>query len=94
MLNIEDLIFMQDRAPPHFAIIVCEWLNAQFPEKWMGRHGSYEWPARNPDLTPCDFFLWDWLKEQVSSIKQRNLEELERRKREVMSSISQEFLLI
>ena len=55
--NIEDLIFMQDGAPPHFAIVVREWLNAQFPGKWMGRRGSYEWPARNPDLTPCDFFL-------------------------------------
>ena len=29
--NIEDLNFMQDGAPPHFAIVVREWLNAQFP---------------------------------------------------------------
>uniref|UniRef100_A0A0L8I7P7 Tc1-like transposase DDE domain-containing protein n=1 Tax=Octopus bimaculoides TaxID=37653 RepID=A0A0L8I7P7_OCTBM len=34
--NIEDLIFMQDGTPPHFAIIVCEWLNAHFPGRWMG----------------------------------------------------------
>ena len=33
----------------------------------MGRRGSHEWPARSPDLTPCDFFLWGWLKEQVYS---------------------------
>ena len=26
--DIEDLIFMQDGAPPHFAIGVREWLNA------------------------------------------------------------------
>ena len=25
--NIEDLIFMQDGAPPHFVIVVCEMLN-------------------------------------------------------------------
>ena len=31
--NIEDLIFMQDGAPSHFAIVVREWLNAQFPGK-------------------------------------------------------------
>ena len=31
--NIEDLIFIQDGAPPHFVIVVCEWLKAQFPEK-------------------------------------------------------------
>ena len=54
--NIEDLIFMQNEAFPHFAIVVREWLNAQFPEKCMGRLGSHEWPARSPDLTPCDFF--------------------------------------
>ena len=45
--NIEDLIFMQDGAPPHFAIVVREWLNAQFPGKWMGCHGSHEWTTRS-----------------------------------------------
>ena len=29
--NIKDLIFMQYRTPSHFAIVVCEWLNPQFP---------------------------------------------------------------
>ena len=52
--NIEDLIFMQDGAPPHFAIVVCEWLNVQFPGKWIGCRGLQEWTARSPDLTPCD----------------------------------------
>ena len=28
--NFKDLIFMQYGAPPHFAIVVREWLNAQF----------------------------------------------------------------
>ena len=27
--NIKHLIFVQDGAPPHFAIVVCEWLNNQ-----------------------------------------------------------------
>ena len=31
--NIKELIFMHYGAPPHFAIVVHEWLNAQF-------HGS------------------------------------------------------
>ena len=30
--NIKDLIFMLCGAPPHFAIVVREWLNGQFPE--------------------------------------------------------------
>ena len=40
--NTEDLIFMQDGAPQHLAIVVREWLNAQFPGKWIGRRGSRE----------------------------------------------------
>ena len=60
--NIEDLIFMQDGAPPHFAIVVCEWLNPQFSGKWMGCRGSHEWPARSPNQTICDFFFGVGLK--------------------------------
>ncbi|CAM1305628.1 Uncharacterised protein r2_g1547 [Pycnogonum litorale] len=92
VVNIKDLIFMQDGAPPHFAIVVREWLNLHFPGRWLGRRGPHEWPARSPDLTPCDFFLWGWLKEQVYSTKPTTLEELERRIREVISAIPQEFL--
>ena len=40
--NIEDLIFVQDGAPPHFAVVVREWLNAHFPRGWMGRRGPHE----------------------------------------------------
>ena len=60
--NITDLIFMQDGAPQQFAIVVREWLNAHFPGRWMGRHGLHDRPARNPDLTPCNFVLWGWWK--------------------------------
>ncbi len=91
--NIEDLIFMQDGALPHFAFVVREWLNAHFPGRWMGRRGPHEWPARSPDLTPCDFFPWGWSKEQVYYTKPTTLEELEGRIQEVISSIQQEFLV-
>ena len=40
--NIYDLIFMQDVAPPHFAIVVCEWPNAYIPGRWMGHRGQTE----------------------------------------------------
>ena len=64
--NIEDLIFMQDGSPPHFAIVVCDWLDAHFPGRWICS-----------DSTPCDFLPWGWLKEQVYSTKPTTLEELE-----------------
>ena len=48
----------QDDAPPHFALIVREFLNLNFNERWMGRGGLFEWPPCSPDQTSPDFFLW------------------------------------
>ena len=30
-----------------------------------GATGTSHWPARSPDLSACDFFLWGYLKSQV-----------------------------
>ena len=34
------------------------------------------WPARSPDMTPCDFCLWGRLKNAVYKTNPRTLEEL------------------
>lgn len=57
--------FQQDGAGPHYALSVRGWLDQKFPGRWIGRRGPIEWPPRSPDLTPCDFFLWGWLKERI-----------------------------
>ena len=44
---------------------ICEWLDKKVPEKWIGRRGLIDWPARSPDLTPTGFFLWGHVKEMV-----------------------------
>jgi len=56
--NEQGLKFMQDGAPPHFANRVRQWLDIHFQNKWIGRGGPIHWPARSPDLTPCDFFFY------------------------------------
>jgi hypothetical protein len=33
------------------------------------------WPARSPDLNPCDFFFWGYLKNKVYSNNPRTEEE-------------------
>jgi hypothetical protein len=38
--------------------------------RWIGRAGAAdeEWmkrPPRSPDLTPCDVFLWGYVKKEV-----------------------------
>ena len=34
------------------------------------------WPPRSPDLTPCDFFLWGFIKSKVYSEQSATIEEL------------------
>lgn len=54
----EDLLhYQQDGAPPHYAAAVRHWLDTNYPNKWIGRRGSIEWPPRSPDLAPPDFFM-------------------------------------
>ncbi|PSN49460.1 hypothetical protein C0J52_06588 [Blattella germanica] len=86
--NTDDIIFMQDGTPPHFANVVRNWLDEKFPGHWLGRRGPHEWLARSPDLSPCDFFLWGWAKDEVYRTKPRTLNELEARIREVLANIS------
>ena len=88
----QDMIFMQDGAPPHYATLVRTFLNNELPGRWLGHRGPYEWPARSCDITPCDFFLWGWAKEEVYKRSPSNLEELEFAIRDVLTNIPAEFL--
>lgn len=57
--------FQHDGAPIHFTRPVTDYLNTQYPGRWIGRNGPLLWPARSPDLTPLDYFLWGYIKEIV-----------------------------
>lgn len=57
--------FQHDGAPPHTTRPVRERLNSLFGSRWIGRYGPQAWPARSPDLTPLDFFLWGYVKDRV-----------------------------
>ena len=41
--------------------------------RWVGRSGPIEWPARSPDLTACDYWLWGYLKEKVYARKTQDV---------------------
>ena len=90
--NIDELVFMHHGTPPRFALSVCAWLDQTFLERWLVRRGPHEWPARRPDLTPCDFFLWGWAKEGVYREKPRIMEQLEDRIPNVITSVPHDFL--
>lgn len=61
----ENIIFMQDGAAPHWAVRVRDHLNQVYAGRWIGRGGPIPWPARSPDLNPCDFYLWSKIKSTV-----------------------------
>ena len=53
----------------------------------MKERGFIEWPARSPDLTPLDFYLWGYLKSKVYFDKPESLEELKNRIRAEIQQI-------
>jgi hypothetical protein len=60
----------QDGAPPHLHLEVRRHLNTTLPQRWIGRTSNEDsalipWSPRSPDLTPCDFFLWGYVKDKV-----------------------------
>ncbi|GBO33616.1 hypothetical protein AVEN_64562-1 [Araneus ventricosus] len=65
-----DYIFQQDGAPPHWNMEVRTFLKQHLPKCWIGQSGDADdvfcsWPLRSPDLTPCDFFIWSYVKDRV-----------------------------
>ena len=48
--TINNFIFMQDGAPPHFALTVRAWLDQHYSGRYMGRRGPHEWSPRSLDL--------------------------------------------
>ena len=53
--SLRGLWWAQDGAPDR--------LNEVFGEnRVIALQHNVEWPPRSPDLTPCDFFLWEYLK--------------------------------
>ncbi|KAJ4442309.1 hypothetical protein ANN_12177 [Periplaneta americana] len=86
-------IFQQDGAPPHFANMVRTFLDEQFPARWIGRGSPYiTWPARSPDLTPPDFFLWGFVKDQVYRTPVRDLADLQERIYAAVNNVTPQML--
>ncbi len=82
-VNMSETWFMQDGARPHRTQSVLELLNEHFGEKIISLDSfrlvgeGIDWAPYSPDLNPCDYFLWGYLKEKVYAHNPQSLEELE-----------------
>lgn len=74
--RLPNIWFQQDGAPPHNAGIVTRCLTEMFPNKVISNNGDILWPARSPDLSPLDYFLWGTIKDKVYKTVPADIEEL------------------
>lgn len=90
LLLRRDMWFMHDGAPPHFSMAVQQYLHQQYPGRWIGRGADapIKWPARSPDLTPCDFFLWGAVKSKVYASTIASEEDLQRKIFQAFNSLN------
>ena len=92
-LNIRQTMWIQlDGAPAHFSTGVRTYLNRKFPNKWIGRGGSIDWPPRSPGLTPMDYFLWGYVKNLVFNTPPTTPENMQERIRNAFHTITPNML--
>jgi hypothetical protein len=70
------MCYQHDEAPPHFSQVVRHYLNHKFPNRWIGRGSTQNWPPRSPDLNPLDYHMWGYMKAMVCAHELNTREEL------------------
>jgi hypothetical protein len=70
--------FQQDGATPHTTRATIDFL-AEFYNRIISRNTPNNWPPRSCDLTPCDFFLWPYIKNSIYTTPINDLAELRNR---------------
>lgn len=92
-LNVNDVWFQMDGAPPHSTRPITRFLNAIFQDRWIGRFGPITWPPRSPDLSPNDFFLWGYVSSKIyNNVEIETTEELKNRIVTACDQINPNFL--
>jgi hypothetical protein len=83
--------FQQGSATAHNAHDFLTALERVFGDWIIISHGL--WPARSPDLTPCDFYLWGNLKDKIYRTNPHTEVELKKNVQREILNVSQEEIL-
>jgi hypothetical protein len=87
--------FQQDGAATHTARNLMNVLGEIFPGRLVSLRGDVGWPARSPDLSMCDLFLWGYLFKHrphaLPELKERIIEEVNAIPREMCERAVQSF---
>ncbi|GFW05909.1 transposable element Tc3 transposase [Trichonephila clavipes] len=87
-----ELWFQQDGATCHTARATIDLLKDTFVDRLISRFGPVNWPPRSCDLTPLDYFLWNYVKSLVYADKPKMLDHLEDNIRRVIADIRPQML--
>lgn len=90
---LNGMVFQNDGCPAHSSLIVKNFLSSEYGSNWIGRNGPIKWPARSPDLTPLDFYVWGRAKELVYAEEIRDLSHLRQRVDDAFNIIKHEITL-
>lgn len=91
--ELRNVWFQQDGCPAHSTRQVMEVLRNTFGDNIISNNGPINWPARSPDITPPDFYLWGYAKNEVYGFSPpENRQELEDRVLHVFTTINRNTL--
>ena len=86
--DVQDIWLQQDGATEHIAKRTMRYLREFFPRHIISHRGDIHRPARSPDLAPCSFFVWGYLKWEVYKHRPHNLVELKTAIREEIQQLT------
>ncbi|GFX00397.1 cGMP-dependent protein kinase, isozyme 1 [Trichonephila clavipes] len=90
--DVQELWLQQDGATCHTARATIDLLKDTLGDRLISRFGPVNWPPRSCDLTPLDYFLWDYVKSLVYADKPQTLDHLEDNIRRVIADIRPQML--
>ncbi|GFU69646.1 uncharacterized protein TNCV_2559361 [Trichonephila clavipes] len=64
--DVQELWFQQGGATCH----IVDLLKDTFGDRLISRFGPVNWPPRSRDLTPLDYFLWDYVNQRSQTLPQ------------------------
>jgi len=86
------IVFQRDGATPHWGSHVRRFLDAKFPNRWIGRDGPTTRSTRSPGFHPLDFFLWGYVKDEVFSTPVPDITNLKARITDAFATITEDIL--
>ena len=64
-----------------------------FPAHLTSLRGEVGWPARSPNVAPCDYFLWDYVKAEVYKHQPTTIDGVKAAFRQTVNEIPQKMTL-